>query len=86
VANQHRTGTAAAIDAAAASWLSKVDASASAVVWKDLQQWLDADPRHRAAFVRLRCAWARTDKLMLLRPPDGRVDKDLLSKLIYEEH
>jgi ferric-dicitrate binding protein FerR (iron transport regulator) len=54
-------------------------------LWEDLQQWLDADPRHRAAFVRLRCAWARTDKLRLLRPPDGRVDKDLLSKLIYEE-
>jgi transmembrane sensor len=85
VAKERSTGTAAAINAAAANWLLRADGSASAQLWEDLQQWLDADPRHRAAFVRLRCAWARTDKLRLLRPPDGRVDKDLLSKLIYEE-
>jgi transmembrane sensor len=79
-------GTAAAIDEAAARWLSRVDASACAQLWEELQQWLDADPRHRAAFVRLRCAWSRTDKLRFLRPPDGRVDKDLLWKLTYKEN
>jgi len=86
VAKERSTGTAAAINEAAADWLLRVDASASAGVWEDLQQWLDADPRHRAAFVRLRCAWYRTDKLRLLRPPDGRVDKDLLLKIVYEEN
>jgi transmembrane sensor len=81
-----RHATASAIDEAAANWLARVDALASAEIWEELQHWLDADPRHRAAFVRLRCAWSRTDKLRLLRPPDGRVDKDLLSKLVYEEN
>ena len=83
--NECSVGSAAAINEAAAKWLLRVDASACAEIWGDLQQWLHSDPRHRAAFVRLRCAWARTDKLRLLRPPDGQVDKDLLASLVYEE-
>ena len=80
-----RTATAAVIDATAANWLLRVEASTSAELRECLQQWLDAEPRHRAAFIRLRCAWHRSDKLRLLRPSDGRVDEDLLSKLTYEE-
>jgi ferric-dicitrate binding protein FerR (iron transport regulator) len=85
VANRRSTATAAAINETAANWLLRVEASTSAELREGLQKWLDAEPRHRAAFIRLRCAWHRTDKLRLLRPSDGRVDEDLLSKLTYEE-
>ncbi len=84
MADRGRTATAAAIDETAANWLVRLEASTSAELWEGLQRWLDAEPRHRAAFIRLRCAWHRTDKLRLLRPSDGRVDEDLLSKLTYE--
>ncbi len=85
MANRKSIAMAAAINETAANWLLRVEASTSAELWEDLQKWLDAEPRHRAAFIRLRCAWHRTDKLRLLRPSDGRVDEDLLSKLTYEE-
>lgn len=79
------TVTAAAINETAVSWLLRVEASASAELWEGLQKWLDVEPRHRAAFIRIRYAWQRTDKLKLLRSSDGRVDKDLLSKLTCED-
>ena len=85
MANRRTTATAAAISKTASNWLLRVEASTSAELWEGLQKWLDDDPRHRAAFIRLRCAWHMTDKLKFLRPSDGRVDKDLLSKLYKED-
>ena len=78
------TRTATAIDEAAAGWLLKTDASATPDVQAELYDWLAADMRHRAAFIRLRCAWYRVDKLRLLRPTDGAVDEDLLAKLTLD--
>ena len=80
--NNHRsTGTAAAINEAAATWLLRLEASASAELRKDFQNWLDQEPRHRLAFIRLRFAWHRSDRFRLLRPADGSVDADLITKL-----
>jgi transmembrane sensor len=41
---------------------------------------MDQDPRHRAAFIRLRVAWNRVDRLKAMRPMDGAVDADLLAR------
>jgi transmembrane sensor len=81
VANRRSTETAAAINEAAATWLLRLEASASAELREDFQIWLDAEPRHRAAFIRLRFAWYMSEKFRLLRPADGRVDEDLITKL-----
>lgn len=81
MANDRSTETAAAINEAAATWLVRLEASASRELRKDLQIWLDREPRHRAAFVRLRSAWYTSEKFRLFRPADGSVDEDLLTKL-----
>ena len=75
------TGTAAAINKAAAIWLLRLEASTSPEVRKDFQNWLDEEPRHKAAFVRLRFAWYTSETLRLFRPADGSVDEDLIAKL-----
>ena len=79
--NHRSTETAAAINEAAAIWLLRLEASASPELRKDFQKWLDEEPRHRAAFVRLRFAWSTSEKFRFLRPADGSVDEDLIAKL-----
>jgi len=81
VANHRRTETAAAINEAAAIWLLRLEASAPPELRQDFQKWLDEEPRHKAAFIRLRFAWYMSEKLRLLRPADGSVDEDLITKL-----
>ena len=81
MADQRSTEPAAAINEAAAIWLLRLEASASPELRKDFQKWLDEEPRHRAAFIRLRFAWYTSEKLRLLRPADGSVDEDLIAKL-----
>jgi ferric-dicitrate binding protein FerR (iron transport regulator) len=81
VANHRSTETAAGINKAAAIWLLRLEASASAELRKDFQKWLDEEPRHRAAFVRLELAWYTSEKFRLFRPPDGSVDEDFIAKL-----
>jgi len=68
------------IGSAAAEWLIRVEAQTSPQIWDTFQEWLDTDPRHRAAFVRLRAAWTHVDLLKNLRPTDGRIDSDLLAR------
>lgn len=62
----------------AADWLIRLETASSPGLWDGLQAWLDGNPRHRAAFVRLRVAWHRVDALKNLRPLDGAIDSDLL--------
>jgi ferric-dicitrate binding protein FerR (iron transport regulator) len=81
VANHRSTETAAAINEAAAIWLLRLEASASPELRKDFQKWLDEEPRRRAAFIRLRFAWVSSERFRLLRPADGSVDEDLITKL-----
>ena len=70
---------ASEISDAAAEWLVRLEGQASPELWDTFEKWMDHDPRHRAAFVRLRVAWNRVDRLKYLRPADGTVDADLLA-------
>lgn len=69
---------AADIEAQAAAWVARCDAHGSD---QDpaLAAWLIADPRHRAAYLRLAQAWDRTRRLARLRPADRSIDPDLLA-------
>ncbi len=65
---------------AAAAWLVRLEGQTTPEIWDEFQAWIDLDPRHRAAFVRLRVAWNRVDLLKNMRPLDGTIDADLLSR------
>jgi ferric-dicitrate binding protein FerR (iron transport regulator) len=71
------------INEAAAIWLLRLDAAPSAAVVELFQEWLEADPRHRAAYVRLRFAWYFSETLRVFQPIDGSVDEDLITKLKF---
>ena len=75
--------TASEITAIATAWLIRTEREATPELWEELQQWLDAHPRHRAEFIRQRTAWHRCDKLKMLRPMNGAIDTDLLSKIEF---
>lgn len=81
MAKHRSTETAAAINEAAATWLLRLEASASPELRQDFQKWLEQEPRHRAAFIRLRRAWYASETFRLFRPADGSVDEDLITKL-----
>lgn len=72
---------AEAINEAAAIWLLRLEASPSAAVVEQFQEWLAQEPRHRAAYLRLRFAWYFSETLRLFQPTDGSVDEDLITKL-----
>ena len=65
----------------AAAWLIRLEGQTTPQMWDEFQEWLEADRRHEAAFIRLRTAWTHCDRLKLLRPADGRVDRNLLAQL-----
>jgi transmembrane sensor len=69
---------AADIEAQAAAWIARCDALDCAHD-PQLAAWLVADPRHRAAYLRLAHAWERSRRLARLRPPDRSIDPDLLA-------
>ncbi|HVY79756.1 MAG TPA: FecR domain-containing protein [Steroidobacteraceae bacterium] len=72
--------TASDIEAQAAAWLVRRDGERfSAADQQAFDAWMAADPRHRAAYLRIEQAWRRTDRLNRLRPLDGKVDEDLLA-------
>jgi transmembrane sensor len=75
--------TASKIRAIATGWLIRLEREATPELWEELQQWLDSNPRHRAEFIRQRTAWNRCDKLKMLRPADGTIDADLLSRIEF---
>jgi ferric-dicitrate binding protein FerR (iron transport regulator) len=81
MANHRGAETAASITEAAAVWLLRLEASASPELRQDFLKWLEEEPRHRAAFLRLRFAWHTSEKFRLFRPTDGSVDEDLITKL-----
>lgn len=66
------------IEERAAAWIARNDALGSAAD-TELAAWLVADPRHRAAYLRLSEAWTRTERLARLRPLTGAIDPDLLA-------
>lgn len=75
--------TASEITAIATAWLIRLERESTPELWEELQDWLEAHPRHRAEFIRQRTAWNRCDKLKMLRPLDGTIDIELLSKIEF---
>jgi transmembrane sensor len=71
-------GEAADIEAQAAAWIARADARGGDPD-PQLAAWLIADPRHRAAYLRLAHAWERSQRLARLRPADRIIDPDLLA-------
>jgi transmembrane sensor len=69
------------IPGAAAAWLIRLEGQTNPQMWDEFQAWIEADKRHEAAFIRLRTAWTHCDRFKLLRPADGRVDRNLLADL-----
>jgi transmembrane sensor len=65
------------IENRAAQWLLKRDSSRESDM-PGFREWLVADPRHRAAYLRLAAAWERTAQLKRLRPEGEAPDPDLL--------
>jgi ferric-dicitrate binding protein FerR (iron transport regulator) len=63
----------------AAGWLVRLETSTTPAIWDDFQTWMDADPRHRAVFIRLKVAWNHVDSLRHIRPLDGMIDADLFT-------
>jgi transmembrane sensor len=73
--------TSSDLEAQAAAWLVRREApTLTAEEIAEFEAWASADPRHRAAYVRLEAAWRRADRLRGLRPLDGTVDEDLLAR------
>lgn len=66
------------IEARAAAWIARCDARGGDQD-PELAAWLIADPRHRAAYLRLAQAWERTQCLARLRAADQSIDPDLLA-------
>src|SRR5687767_10795521 len=70
-------GRAGEIEQRAAEWVARIDLRGTPEEWAALDAWLAANPRHRAAFLRLSVAWRRADQLKKLAPSNGVVDADL---------
>ena len=52
------------VEAQAATWLVRRDAGEPSLSQNEaFEAWLAADPRHRAAYLRLEAAWSRADRL-----------------------
>jgi transmembrane sensor len=67
------------IEQQASRWLAARDAGpADAAENAEFEQWLQADIRHRVAYLRLEASWRRGDRLRDLRPLDRGVNADLL--------
>lgn len=62
------------INEVAARWAVRADAgSLTPDDQRELDVWLNADPRHRGAYVRARAQWADLDRLAALRGPASSV-------------
>ena len=68
------------IESDAAQWLIRLEGDSSRDTRASFDAWLAADPRHQAAFVRLKETWTRVDVLKRLRPLDGTIDEQVLER------
>jgi transmembrane sensor len=67
------------IEQEASQWLSARDArKPTADEETAFNYWLDADIRHRVAFLKIEASWQRSDRLRAARPLDREIDADLL--------
>jgi ferric-dicitrate binding protein FerR (iron transport regulator) len=69
------------IDEEAAAWLiARAMEAPSPEECARFEAWMDSDIRRRVAFVRLESAWSKCESVRHLRPLDGTVDPDLLTR------
>ena len=67
------------LEAEAARWIARLDRTEPDNWPDEFHQWLANSARHHAAFLRLKVAWKRADKLRNLKPLNQAVDEDLLA-------
>ena len=67
-------------EAEASEWLIRLETDPSPAVQAAFEEWLAADPRNRAVYVRLEKTWRHADVLHKLRPLDGEVDENIIDK------
>lgn len=67
------------INKRAADWIVRRDAGSLPAQEQALEAWLEADIRHRVAYLRLNAAWERSQMAERLRPLQGPVNKDLFA-------
>ncbi len=64
----------------ASRWLAARDAGPlSPAETEEFNRWLDADIRHRVAYLRMEANWKRAERLRELKPLDHHIDADLLA-------
>jgi transmembrane sensor len=68
------------IEAEASEWLIRLETDRSGAAKGKFEEWIAADARNRATFVRLEKTWRHADVLRKLRPLDGDVDENVLDK------
>lgn len=76
---------AADIDEQAARWLIRLDAAGPEslhTVRSEFEAWVSSDLRHRAAYLRLSTAWAKSGRLRTLVPAGAPIDPDLLRRRV----
>jgi transmembrane sensor len=66
------------IESTASEWLVRLETDRSDEVRTQFESWLESDPRHKAAYLRLERGWRRADRLKNLRPLDGEVNENVL--------
>ncbi|HEY5759041.1 MAG TPA: FecR domain-containing protein [Steroidobacter sp.] len=59
----------------AARWAVRSVGTLTAAEQRELNEWLDADPRHRGAYVRARAQWFDLDRLAALHGPADVIDE-----------
>jgi transmembrane sensor len=69
------------IEQDASRWLAARDAASPDNVNDEegFNRWLEADIRHRVAYLRLESAWRRAGRLKDLKPIEGGIDADLFA-------
>jgi transmembrane sensor len=67
-------------EAEASEWLIRLETDSTPEVKASFNEWLAADPRNRAAYVRLEKTWRHADVLRKLRPLGGEVDENIIDK------
>jgi len=70
--------TAQDIESTASEWLVRLETAPSEEIRAEFDRWLESDPRHKAAYLRLERGWRRADRLKNLRPLDGAVNENVL--------
>ncbi|MEA3178858.1 MAG: transrane sensor [Gammaproteobacteria bacterium] len=68
------------IEAEASEWLIRLERDSSPAQTAAFEEWIAADARNRAVFVRLEKTWRHADVLRKLRPLDGEVDENIIDK------